>query len=110
MAPIWKMVALTMLVTVGGGFFWHFSEMKDLRYANNTRNDAVREEVKLLTAYNEVLKAEGLPAANGSLGTKEDIKKYQLSNQGYDINLDQDKDYKKIEIRMVEMIFNLSIF
>ena len=64
MSPIWKMVGLTMLITLGGGFFWHWSEMSDIHHANEKKLNVLRDEVKLLTAYNEVLKKDGLPAAN----------------------------------------------
>lgn len=64
MSPIWKLVGITVLVTVCGGLLWHTSEMHRIKNMNDKKSNVVREEIKMLTAYHEVLKRDGLEKAN----------------------------------------------
>ena len=57
MLSIWKVILVSMVITVVGGFIWHFITLGELRLTNQNERIKVSREVEKLTAYRAQLLA-----------------------------------------------------
>ena len=56
MSHVWLVVAMSMLMTIVGGFIWHEMRMSEERMANTNESQEMKHELERLAVYRDHLR------------------------------------------------------